>query len=522
MSIFTRIRNHNERGYLAVQILLGTTACAVAGVEFATRDGLAGTYESALGFCLLALLASMAMLHQLRSSLRFRLDQASIAEEENQRRLQSDALTGAMTRRHFLDTLKQSLGSPLKSQEAILMIVDLDHFKQLNDGFGHPFGDTALVYLVEAIRLFFPDCAIGRLGGDEFAVLIMHDDVDEVHERAMRLQDMLRDGKECDGHRVTLSASLGAAIAPTHASLANDLMLLADLALYESKAAGRGRLTVFDSAMLSDKRHRRFIERELRAAIYLSQLELHYQPIVDANGSPCGVEGLVRWRHPVRGIISPGEFVPIAERSSLIDTMGAWVFRRACLDAAQFPGLSISINVSGEQLKRDNLIDGFRRTLGETGCQANRFVLEITETAAMTATPEILARLAVLRDMGFRIALDDFGTGHCGFNYLKTLPIDSIKIDRSYIQSLGHDPVARVFVSALAEIARIQDITIVAEGIETEDELVLARTAGCDRFQGYHIARPALKEQLGSLMRPDEKRHNPDRRIGGVPLRALA
>lgn len=521
MSILTRIRNHNERGYLVVQTLLASTAAAVAGVAFAARASLAGLHETVLAACSLALLAGIGMLYYLRSTLRFRLDQASIAEEENQRLLQSDALTGAMTRRHFLDTLKQSLGSALKPEKAILMIVDLDHFKQLNDGFGHPFGDTALIHLVAVIRQFFPDCAVGRLGGDEFAVLILNDDVAEARRRAERLQDVLRVGKERDGHQVTLSASLGAAVSPVHACQANDLMLLADLALYESKATGRGHLTVFDSEMLSDKRHRRFIERELRAAIYLSQLELHYQPIVNADGTPYGVEGLVRWRHPVRGIISPAEFVPIAERSSLIDTMGAWVFRRACLDAPQLPGLRIGINVSAEQLKRDDLVTGFRRTLHETGCEASRFVIEITETAATAATPDVLARLAALREMGFRIALDDFGTGHCGFNYLKTLPIDSIKIDRSYVQSLGHDPVASVFVSALTEIARIQGITIVAEGIETEEELVLARTAGCDRFQGYHIARPALKEKLGWLVQADGDRRQV-RPGGDAPIRALA
>src|SRR5690606_7128563 len=190
--------------------------------------------------------------------------------------------------------------------------------------------------------------------------------------------------------------------------------------------------------------------------------------------------------------------IPVAEESSLIDTLGAWVFRRACLDLPDFPGCRITVNVSGEQLKRDDFVTTLARVLRETGCSADRFVLEITETTATAATPDVLSRLDTARAMGFRVALDDFGTGFCGFNYLKTLPIDAIKIDRSYIQSLAEDEVARVFVSALAQIAHIQNLAIVAEGIETETDLALAKAAGCTRFQGYHIARPAPKQDRKS------------------------
>ena len=180
----------------------------------------------------------------------------------------------------------------------------------------------------------------------------------------------------------------------------------------------------------------------------------------------------------------------------LIDTLGEWLLRRACADLPAFPGCRISINVSGEQLKRDEFVSMLTRVLDETGSSADRFVLEITETVVTTATPDVLRRLATARSMGFRIALDDFGTGFCGFNYLKTLPVDAIKVDKSYIQSLSEDEVARVLVSALAQIAHIRDLSIVAEGVETELDFTLARTAGCNRFQGYHFARPAPKEKL--------------------------
>ncbi|TKT80378.1 EAL domain-containing protein [Aquamicrobium sp. LC103] len=494
MSNYRSIKDHSERGYHTVQLLLTVGAGMIVWSLFTIIDD--RRVFAALLVCLAIMFVGFALLAYLRRSIAYRLNQASLAEQERHMLLRDDALTGAMTRRFFLEELQRTLGTPFKPRDATLVLIDLDHFKQLNDSFGHPFGDRALVHVVSSIKQLFPDCTTGRLGGDEFAVIVRDADIDRTRARVRALLDTLRMGRLHEGHTVSLSVSAGAALAPRHAGQAEELMLLADLALYESKSAGRGRLTVFDPEMLSDKRHSRFIERELRAAIYLNQLELHYQPITNDRGSVLALEGLVRWRHPVRGMIPPGDFIPVAERSNLIGTLGEWVFRQACLDIVHFPGCRLTINVSGEQLKHDSFLLMLGRVLKETGRRADLFVLEITETVATGAKPEILRRLEAARSMGFKIALDDFGTGYCGFNYLKTLPIDSIKIDRSYIQGLGHDPVAQVFVSALVQIARIQNLAVVAEGVETEAELILARAAGCDRFQGYHISRPARKEEL--------------------------
>jgi diguanylate cyclase (GGDEF)-like protein len=495
MSIFRNISNHSTRGYFALQTLFAASALTLGWSVGSFGDG-DGALNWALGFCLSVNVIAILVLVYLQRTISLRLEHASIADEEQARIMRTDALTGAAARSHFLMELQDSLGRPLAPKQATLVLVDIDYFKQLNDSFGHPFGDTVLAHVAKEMQDLFPDGVVGRLGGDEFAILVRDCNIRTTAARAHKLAERLRAGIPFDNQTVSISISIGTALAPIHASQAKELMLLADLALYESKASGRGRMTVFDTKLLSDKRHRRFIERELRAAIYLNELELHYQPVIDLDGSPCAVEGLVRWRHPVRGLIPPSEFIPIAEASSLIDTLGAWVFKRACLDVAAFPDCRISINVSGEQLKRDEFIAMLARTLKETGRSANRFVLEITETAATAATPEVLRRLEEARAMGFRVALDDFGTGFCGFNYLKTLPIDVIKIDRSYIQSLGEDAVARVFVSALTQIAGIQNLVIVAEGVETEADMTRARTAGCNRFQGYHVARPAPKEQL--------------------------
>ena len=503
MTIIAAIQNHNGRVYGGIQTLLA------AGMASALLAFIIGERSAAVGwallFCLIATAAGALTLAYLRRSLAFRLEQALHAEEEKQKLLQIDPVTGAATRRFFLEEMKQALGEPLKPRAAILLLVDLDHFKQLNDSFGHQFGDTALSHLVSAATTLFPGAAIGRLGGDEFGILVPGDDVKTARDRAFRLLQLLQVGKPHEGNQISLSVSIGMAVAPTHALDPKELMLVADLALYDSKSAGRGRVTLFDTEMISDRRHRRFLERELRAAVYLNELEMHYQPIVNADGSLFAVEGLVRWRHPVRGLISPGVFIPVAERSGLIDTVGEWVFKQACADLHNFPGCRISINVSGEQLRRDEVVSMFRRVLTQTGCRADRFVIEITETVATGATPEVLKRLETLKAMGFRVALDDFGTGHCGFNYLQSLPIDSIKIDRSYVHNLATDGVAQIFVSALTQIARLQNLTIVAEGVETEAEFELAKAAGCNRFQGYLFGRPEpVKTRLARIPAPME------------------
>jgi diguanylate cyclase (GGDEF)-like protein len=498
------IRNHGRRGYLSLQILLGGSAVALAGLLVA--DGGSAMPSSALAFCLAANVLAILILGYMRRTIIAELDRASADAEERQHRAITDTLTGAMMRGHFLDELKRGVGRPLEPRQATLVLVDIDHFKQFNDSFGHPLGDAVLVHVVKAMKRIFPDGAVGRLGGDEFGIILQDCDIQTTLARADLLLETLRGGVRHENHTIALSASIGAALAPLHATQPKELMLLADVALYESKSAGRGRMTLFDKGMLSDKRHRRFIERELRAAIYMNELELHYQPVVNSDGSVFGVEGLVRWRHSVRGLIPPDDFIPIAESSVLIDTLGEWVFRRACADLPAFPGCRISINVSGEQLKRDEFISMLTRVLDETGSSADRFVLEITETVVTTATADVLRRLAAARSMGFRVALDDFGTGFCGFNYLKTLPVDAIKVDKSYIQSLSEDEVARVLVAALAQIAQIRDLSIVAEGVETELDFTLARAAGCNRFQGYHFARPAPKEALAHFFKRDRDR----------------
>lgn len=491
----TRLKRQRTDGmwiFAGIVILLAFVFLAIGFFLIAGR-----TMPGAAGFIIRAGLVAVGIalvgLIYLRRRSVFHLNRAMAVEEERRRLLQIDELTGALTRRYFMSELKSRVGTFRDNRSAVLLVIDVDEFKQLNDSFGHHVGDQALATIVELMRHHFADGVIGRLGGDEFAVLVDSDDTAGcVRGAEAFLADLERPRRIGRGETV-LSVSIGVAASPSHTTLFSELMVLADLALYESKARGRGRVTLFDPEMLSDERQKNFMERELRAAIMLNQLELHYQPIVNCDGSIFALEALVRWNHGYRGQIMPGEFIPVAERSMLIDSLGEWVFRRACMDLDDFGGASVSVNVSAAQLQRDAFVHMVSRVLEETGMAADRIVIEITETIATSATPDVLERLDALRRMGFRIALDDFGTGHCGFNYLKTLPIDSVKIDRSYIRNLGSDEVAKVFVAALTQIGRALDLVIVAEGVETEMERELARTGGCNRFQGYLIARPMAK-----------------------------
>jgi diguanylate cyclase (GGDEF)-like protein len=465
------------------------TLVAVAGLQ-AWALGSPNLSKHGLAALSLGLMApALVVVIRARIMLSWRLQMAGIAERDRDRLLTTDALTGAVTRETFMAALQAAV-SEGRRRAVSLLLIDVDHFKGLNDAFGHPFGDLVLRELVTTAKAAFPGAPIGRLGGDEFGVLLSGRPC-ETLAQAERFLSTLRLPRSIAGRPLGIGASLGLATVPDHTDFADDLMLFADLALYESKRSGRNRVTAFDGSMMQDQQQQRFIERELRAAILLDELEVHYQPIVGLDGQVTGAEALVRWRHPVRGMMMPGEFIAVAERSLLIDMLGEWVLRRVCRDLPDLPGQSVSVNVSGAQLKRDALVEMVERVLTETGTPARRLIFEITETVAVAQTPCIARRLARLRTMGTRIALDDVGTGHTGFQSLHRMPVDIIKIDRSYVQALGTDPVASILVSALSAIGRARGIEIVAEGIETEDHLALAKAGGCSLFQGYHIGRPA-------------------------------
>lgn len=424
------------------------------------------------------------------------------AEEERNAILASahrDALTGVFTRAYFLDALKNRLrhdaGEPVG-----YMLIDLDHLKAMNDGNGHAAGDAMLVHLTDTIQAMVPEAMIGRLGGDEFGVaFIGHGSKAGLRRLAEQILARFAEPTIIGGRRMRLSATIGVAAAPADGVGFDELTANADLALYQGKRAGRGVAVAFEADMLGEERHKRFVERELRAAMLMNELDLYYQPIYAADGvTLISSEALVRWHHPVRGTISPGQFIEVAEQSDLIDKLGEWVLRRACLDLAVIDSPSININVSPAQLRRSEFMDGFAAILAETGADGSRLIVEITETVPLTKEGVEMANLAGLRALGVRIAIDDFGAGHTNLQYLRGFAFDMIKIDKSYVANVSANLVDGQIVRAICAVAQTIGADVVAEGIETPEQLAILQGFGVTALQGYLLGRPVRLVNRGA------------------------
>lgn len=482
-------------------ILLGLLALGLSFNQFfdATGqevDGYSSFADMALisGVTLVVLLLVIALL-DLKARLRALGQEHSKIVSESKR----DVLTGVLNRETFVAEAKSALERHGKKKFFALFLIDVDHFKQVNDTHGHPAGDTVLVFVAEQLRVHFPDANVGRLGGDEFAVLIEHSDPITgkwAHELCTEFAAGLASRVNIGNQRLTVSASIGIAMAPFHGKAWSSLFVNADMALYASKKNGRACSTLFQEDMLTDIRNEKALVRELRAAILLRHLRVAYQPIVDAKGQLVAFEALLRWRHALRGIIPPDVFIPVAERALMIGEIGNYVVRQVCKDLANLPEVPVNVNLSANQIAMPDLKQKMLDILAQTATDPRRIVLEITESASLAANDKIASQISALQDVGFRIALDDFGMGYSEFNQLRALPYDVIKIDKSYICALGTDHVTDVFVSAVVEIARRSGKYVVAEGIETEDDLLRASAAGCDRFQGYYFGRPVFLEDI--------------------------
>lgn len=409
---------------------------------------------------------------------------------EARARANRDALTGVFNRAYFLEALANEVFHGADRPVGYLQL-DMDNLKALNDTAGHGAGDAALIQLTQVIAQVVPGGIVGRLGGDEFGVIIAgHDNKAALRRLGEELLRQLDRPVAIGGRPTRLSASIGVAMSPQDGVRPADLISNADLALYKAKKAGRHAVVSFEPDMLGDERQRRFVERDLRAALLLDELELHYQPVFDAGMAIRSHEALVRWRHPVRGVVSPVEFIPIAEESDLIDKLGDWVLRRICADLWLLGGTPVAINVSPMQLRHGDFAQRFSAILAEAGADPRRIIVEITETVPLQARDTEKTNLATLRALGVRIAIDDFGAGHASLQYLRGFAFDIIKIDRSYVSNLVASRVDGMIVTAICNIARSLPAEVIAEGIETEEQLRLLRMAGCTGFQGYLLGRP--------------------------------
>jgi diguanylate cyclase (GGDEF)-like protein len=378
-----------------------------------------------------------------------------------------------------------------------ILYIDIDEFKAINDSLGHMIGDEFLKGVAERLReAVGAGDFIARLGGDEFAIL-QHDvkadgDVDAL---VARVYQALRTPFDCHGHQLASDASIGIAIAPRHGTDLFALLKSADLAMYAAKAAGRRTYRFFDPAMEAEANRRRELERDLRTAMAEGSFELHYQPLVDLRSDEVtGCEALLRWRHPVRGMISPADFVPVAEETGLIDEIGQWVLRTACTEAATWPAhVRIAVNVSPVQFKSETLPLKVAAVLAETGLDPRRLELEITEAVLIADDDAALAALNQLRALGVHIALDDFGTGYSSLQYLQRFPFDKIKIDRSFVKEVVRNSSSASIIRAVVSIAADRNMITTAEGVETLQQRETVQNLGCTQMQGYlfSAARPA-------------------------------
>ena len=424
---------------------------------------------------------------------------------------QHDALTDLPNRVLLRERMEHALavtrsGGP----DLAVLMLDLDRFKEVNDTLGHPTGDT----LLRAVAARLLGCArettlIARLGGDEFAVIdYVTNPVVEATALAEKIRKALCDPFDLGDHQVIAGTSIGIAIAPRDGVDCDEILKSADLALYSAKGGGRGAFRFFEPELDQLMHARRNLERELRDALANSEFELHYQPFVNTRtGEISGFEALLRWHHPQRGLVSPAEFIPLAEETGLIVPLGEWVLRTACAEAAKWPAhLRIAVNLSPAQFRSKELVPVIVGALANSGITSQRLELEVTETVIMHDSEAVFAALGQLRKLGVQIALDDFGTGYSSLSFLQKFPFDKIKIDRSFVEELssardGSRQIARAVVRFAVSLGK----TTTAEGVETREQLDILRAEACGEIQGYYFSPPVHASRVAQMVRGKAK-----------------
>jgi diguanylate cyclase (GGDEF)-like protein/PAS domain S-box-containing protein len=417
-----------------------------------------------------------------------------------------DGLTGLPNRNLLRQRLDEILAQTRRSGEKVaVLFVGLDNFKSVNDTLGHGVGDKLLRGVARRLRSSLrEEDAIARLNSDEFA--IVQTGIERPEDAvllARRLLEAIGEPYLLDGHSVVIGASIGIAMAPSDGDDSERLLKNADMAMSRAKNDSRGTFSFFEAGMDARAQTRRKIEIDLRAAIQSDLLRPFYQPLIDLkSGRITGCEALVRWQHPERGMISPGDFIPVAEDTGLINVLGAQILRRACMEAALWPDeVRVAVNLSPLQFRVGNLLSVVVDALKQSGLPAKRLELEITETLLLEKSSQVLATLHALRALGVRISMDDFGTGYSSLSYLRSFPFDKIKIDQSFVRGLGSNRDAQAIVRSIISLGMGLGVTITAEGVETEDELACLRSEGCHEAQGFLFSRARPNAEIVELLR---------------------
>ncbi len=416
------------------------------------------------------------------------------AEERLYDMAHRDSLTGLLNRSSLNESLVRELSGAGQTGQFAVLYIDLDGFKPVNDSFGHTAGDAVLIDVAARLRAAArSQDVVARFGGDEFVVLQVGADEAGAASLAERILATLSAPFSFEGQRLEIGACIGMALYPADGPDADTLLRNADTALYQAKHDGPGTYRCFEREMDKSLRERRLLARDLKAAISAGQLHLAYQPIFNlASLKPIGFEALLRWIHPTRGAISPAEFIPLAEETGLIVSIGLWVLEQACLAALAWPGgMLVAVNLSPAQFRHPNLTAAVTDVLDRVGLAPWLLELEVTEGVLIERPTRAVAILGTFREMGVRIALDDFGTGYSSLAYLQKFPFDRIKIDQSFIRELGHDDDAASIVRAIIQLTHALRKDVTAEGVETAAQLAFLRDEGCDEVQGYLLGRPS-------------------------------
>lgn len=423
-----------------------------------------------------------------------------------------DALTGLPNRVQFREALDAALKRAGDIEQVAVLCLDLDRFKAVNDTLGHPVGDGLLIQVAERLqRCLHPADMLARLSGDEFAIVqTVGRQPSSARKLAQKLVDVVSGSFEIDGHQILTGTSVGVALAPADGRDADTILKHADLALYRAKGDGRGRYRFYAADMNERMQVRRQLEIDLRQALRSGGFSLHYQPLFCAQKlGLAGFEALLRWDHPSRGTVPPGEFVPLAEEIGLIVPLGEWVLREALFEAARWPEhIKVAVNLSPAQFRSGRLVHTVTHALATSGVDPARLELEITEGVLLADTESALATLHRLRSLGVRTAMDDFGTGYSSLSYLRSFPFDKLKIDQSFVRDIGNKAEAEAIVRTTIALAKSLGMSTTAEGVETEEQLQLLREEGCAEVQGYLLGRPDNADAARTLLArsPNHKR----------------